>query len=657
MFKNLNLSRKNLLIFGVILLIFITNQIFVFVIQNSSDESSVVSINAAGRNRMLSQRISAASFQILSGNENAIKDLKGAIELHDSTINVLRNGGVVQGMEGSGPINPVTGKAIEELNKVEKLWGPYKDCALLLLNSDKLVEANRFLGENYTNLLKANNALVKGLVKDSLLSTYPASIGKAVINIAGRNRMLSQRIGLMAFKVLQGDKALMDKLESTIKLHDESFNVLVKGGKLKEQTVEFPPVSEDLLPLVDKISAIWIPYQKNAKVIVDAERYLECIHTIAKDYTALLNQNNALVKAIVQESKIESETAASTLNKILFVLLLVTIIVILLGYLGINKMIVDPLRVMTKNLETLSFGKIPQVFKVARADEIGGLNASMNKLVENIKSYSKFAEEIGEGNFDSAFEAASEEDELGKSLIGMRDQLKTVEEESSVRNWKTEGLAKFADILRITDTTLEAFSQEVVSNVVKYVGAVQGALFVVNNADPNNVLIERKGSYAYGREKFIDGAVKPGEGMIGQVYLEGKHVFLTDVPQHFMKVTSGLGDAEPSSVMVMPLMVNEQIMGIMELASFDKFTEAEVDFLLSLGESIAATLNSAKVNENTKHLLTESKMLEENLKSQEEELRQTMEEMQATQDSMLDRENELLNEINTLKAEIKNLKG
>ena len=657
MFKNLNLSRKNLLIFGVILLIFITNQIFVFVIQNSSDESSVVSINAAGRNRMLSQRISAASFQILSGNENAIKDLKGAIELHDSTINVLRNGGVVQGMEGSGPINPVTGKAIEELNKVEKLWGPYKDCALLLLNSDKLVEANRFLGENYTNLLKANNALVKGLVKDSLLSTYPASIGKAVINIAGRNRMLSQRIGLMAFKVLQGDKALMDKLESTIKLHDESFNVLVKGGKLKEQTVEFPPVSEDLLPLVDKISAIWIPYQKNAKVIVDAERYLECIHTIAKDYTALLNQNNALVKAIVQESKIESETAASTLNKILFVLLLVTIIVILLGYLGINKMIVDPLRVMTKNLETLSFGKIPQVFKVARADEIGGLNASMNKLVENIKSYSKFTEEIGEGNFDSAFEAASEEDELGKSLIGMRDQLKTVEEESSVRNWKTEGLAKFADILRITDTTLEAFSQEVVSNVVKYVGAVQGALFVVNNADPNNVLIERKGSYAYGREKFIDGAVKPGEGMIGQVYLEGKHVFLTDVPQHFMKVTSGLGDAEPSSVMVMPLMVNEQIMGIMELASFDKFTEAEVDFLLSLGESIAATLNSAKVNENTKHLLTESKMLEENLKSQEEELRQTMEEMQATQDSMLDRENELLNEINTLKAEIKNLKG
>ena len=124
-----------------------------------------------------------------------------------------------------------------------------------------------------------------------------------------------------------------------------------------------------------------------------------------------------------------------------------------------------------------------------------------------------------------------------------------------------------------------------------------------------------------------------------------------------MKVTSGLGDAEPSSVMVMPLMVNEQIMGIMELASFEKFTEAEIDFLLSLGESIAATLNSAKVNENTKHLLTESKMLEENLKSQEEELRQTMEEMQATQDSMLDREQELLKEIDSLKAENKKLKG
>lgn len=657
MFKNLNLSRKNLLIFGVILTIFIVNQIFVFLIQNSSDKSSLDSLNAAGRNRMLSQRISAASFQILSGNQDAVKDLKGAIELHDSTINVLRNGGVVPKMKTQGPISPVSGGAVAELDKVVKLWEPYKACALILLNSPELVDANLFIGENYTKLLKANNALVKGLVKDSLLATYPASVGKAVINVAGRNRMLSQRIGLMAFKVLQGDQALMPKLEATIKLHQESFNVLVNGGKLADQNVEFPVISENLMPLVNNIKAVWEPYRDNAKVVVDAKLYLECIHTISKDYTALLKQNNALVQAIAKESQLADEASTAILNKILIALLLITIVVILLGYFGINKMIVDPMRLMAKQVETLSFGKIPEIFKMKRKDEIGVLNGSMNKLVDNVKSYSKFTEEIGEGNFEYEFEAASDEDELGKSLIGMRDQLRNVEEESKIRNWKTEGLAKFADILRVTDTTLEAFSQEVISSVVKYVGAVQGALFVVNESDPSNVLIERKGSYAYGREKFIDGAVKPGEGIVGQVYLEGKHVFLTDVPQNFMKVTSGLGDAEPSSVMVMPLMVNEQIMGIMELASFEKFTEAEIDFLLSLGESIAATLNSAKVNENTKHLLTESKMLEENLKSQEEELRQTMEEMQATQDSMLDREQELLKEIDSLKAENKKLKG
>lgn len=79
MFKNFTLSKKNLIIFGVILLIFIVNQTFVLWVQSSSDESSLDAINASGRNRMLSQRISAASFQILSGNEKAIEDLRGAI--------------------------------------------------------------------------------------------------------------------------------------------------------------------------------------------------------------------------------------------------------------------------------------------------------------------------------------------------------------------------------------------------------------------------------------------------------------------------------------------------------------------------------------------------------------------------------------------------
>ena len=226
-----------------------------------------------------------------------------------------------------------------------------------------------------------------------------------------------------------------------------------------------------------------------------------------------------------------------------------------------------------------------------------------------------------------------------------------------MRNWKTEGLAKFADVLRASHLDLEEFSQDIIANVVQYIDAVQGAIFIVNNKDSENILIERKGSYAYGRSKFVDGFVKPGEGTVGQVYLEKKHVFLTDIPADYMKITSGLGEAEPASVLILPLLINDDVFGIIELASFNTFTNLQVDFLCSLCESIASTINSARVNENTKSLLIESKSMEENLQSQEEELRQTMEEMQATQDSMEEREQEFRDEIKKLNQEISKIKG
>lgn len=653
-FKSFSLSKKTILIFSLVFAIFAANQIFVLYIQMSSKDSSMDAINAAGRNRTLSQRISAASFQILNGDISVIPDLEEAITFHDSTLKVLKNGGVVPGMDIE-ELEPVTGEAIAKIKAVEELWIPFKSCASLLLDEQELLSASKFIGENYTPLLKANNALVQALLTDEALAEQPHEVQTAVVNIAGRNRMLSQRIGLMAFKVMQGDRAVIPKLEETINLHDKSFTALVEGGLVEGATVELPSASPALLDEINAINAIWMPYKENAKRIVGAEEFLKCIDFIAENYAALLSKNNDLVKAVSNEALKAKDAISASLIRILISLLILTTIVILIGYFSISKYIVQPMKKLAKQVETLSFGKIPETIVVNQGDDVGALSSAVNKMVDNIQSYSSFTEEIGKGNFEYEFKAASEDDQLGESLLNMRNQLKSVEAESKIRNWKTEGLAKFADILRISDADLAEFSQEIITNVVKYVEAVQGAIYVLNDVNPEKPVLERKGSYAYGRPKFIEESVGPGEGIVGQVMLERKHIFMTNVPNNFMRVTSGLGEAEPTSVIVFPVMVNEEVMGVMELASFEKFTNEQIDFLLTLSESIAATLKSAKVNENTKTLLIESKSLEENLKSQEEELRQTMEEMQATQDSMESREDELLKEIDGLKKQLRRL--
>jgi PAS domain S-box-containing protein len=122
--------------------------------------------------------------------------------------------------------------------------------------------------------------------------------------------------------------------------------------------------------------------------------------------------------------------------------------------------------------------------------------------------------------------------------------------------------------------------------------------------------------------------------LAGQAWQEGDIVYLTDVPQNYVKITSGLGDANPTSVLIVPLKVNDQIFGVVEIASFSTFQDFEMEFVQKIAESIASTISSVKINAKTQHLLEESQEMTEQMRAQEEEMRQNMEELQATQEEM-----------------------
>ena len=125
-----------------------------------------------------------------------------------------------------------------------------------------------------------------------------------------------------------------------------------------------------------------------------------------------------------------------------------------------------------------------------------------------------------------------------------------------------------------------------------------------------------------------------GEGLLGQCFLEKEQVYMTKVPDDYTHITSGLGGATPGSVLLMPLLTNETIVGVMELASFKPFTPAQIEFIKTAAENIAASIVSSRTTERVKRLLQESQQQAEEMKAQEEEMRQNMEELQATQEEM-----------------------
>jgi PAS domain S-box-containing protein len=268
-------------------------------------------------------------------------------------------------------------------------------------------------------------------------------------------------------------------------------------------------------------------------------------------------------------------------------------------------------------------------------DEIGEMALATESLVSGLKATTVFAENIGNGKYDSQFAPLSDHDVLGNALLNMRGNLARVAEDDKKRNWTTEGLAKFGEILRGNNSDVQKLTDEIVGNLVKYLKANQGALYVIDDTGENeDQTMSMVSCYAWDKKKFINQKVHVGEGLAGQAWQEGDIIYITDVPQNYVRITSGLGDANPNAILIVPLKVNDQIFGVVELATFGSFKDFEIDFVKRIAESIASTISSVKVNARTQRLLSESQQMTEEMRAQEEEMRQNMEELQATQEEM-----------------------
>ena len=269
------------------------------------------------------------------------------------------------------------------------------------------------------------------------------------------------------------------------------------------------------------------------------------------------------------------------------------------------------------------------------------ITQSLNNLINSLKKNSQFATEIGENNLSTNFTPLGEKDKLGNSLLKIRKNLNhalTEEEkrkfEDEQRNWVNSGLAKFADILRQNNDNLQRLSDNVTQNLLNYLNANQGGLFILNEDDDENPHLELISIFGYNRKKVMQKTILLGEGLVGNVAIEKQTIHLQEIPDNYLEITSGLGEASPKTLLIVPLKVEDKVFGILEIASFNNFKPFEVEFVEKIGESIASTLSAVKNNIRTSQLLEQSQQQREEMAAQEEEMRQNMEEMQATQEEM-----------------------
>jgi methyl-accepting chemotaxis protein len=348
------------------------------------------------------------------------------------------------------------------------------------------------------------------------------------------------------------------------------------------------------------------------------------------------------VSTIMEDAR--SNNTASILVGIVGLILLAFIIII------ISRTITKPLSRITQMIKLLAKGEINRIRKtdVKSKDEIAEIASSVNTLVDGLHSTADFAEQIGKGNLRTEYTPLGSNDVLGNALLEMRESLRKAKEEEIWRkkedekhNWTNTGFAKFGDLLRHNTDDMKEFSYNIISNLVKYLDANQGGLFFVNDENENDVHISLMACYAYNRKKFLEQRIDIGENLVGRCVMEGETIFMTEIPDDYINITSGLGDANPKSLLIVPLKFNDNVFGVIEIASFNVFEKYQISFVERIGESIASTISSLKINIRTVKLLEESKHKSEELASQEEEMRQNMEELQTTQEESARREAEL----------------
>jgi putative methionine-R-sulfoxide reductase with GAF domain/HAMP domain-containing protein len=389
------------------------------------------------------------------------------------------------------------------------------------------------------------------------------------------------------------------------------------------------------------------------EIIVMTDDILEEISTLRKEMQNKVDQSRTQMTSIFNKFE----------NSIFFLGIALILISAVIAYI-LTQTTVKPIKKVKNILYSMCQGILPKDKLKVRNDEIGDMSAALNDLIDSFRKFTHFAKEIGKGNYDVKFEPLSKQDDLGNALLEMRDNLKKASEEEEKRkkedehrNWASQGIAKFSEILRSNNDNLEELSYQIIKNLVKYTESNQGGLFIVNEDDEDHKFVELKAAFAYNRRKYLEKKIEYGEGLIGRVLQEQETIYITEIPDNYINITSGLGDANPRSLLIVPLKTNDEIHGVIEMASFREFEDYQIEFIERVGENIASTLASVKINIRTNELLEKSQQQAEEMKSQEEEMRQNMEELKATQEESARREKELEEKLEKCQNKLKQYTG
>jgi HAMP domain-containing protein/signal transduction histidine kinase/PleD family two-component response regulator len=272
----------------------------------------------------------------------------------------------------------------------------------------------------------------------------------------------------------------------------------------------------------------------------------------------------------------------------------------------------------------------------ARVEGVSGtwrdLTENVNQLAGNLTTQVRAIAEVstavtrGDLTRQIAVEARGEVAELSETINQMIANLRETTERNAEQDWLNTNLARISGLMQ-GQRDLTTVSRLIMSEISPLVDAQHGAFFLSRSDDGDDPELQLIATYGYKKRKSVSNRFKVGEGLVGQAALERKSILIAEAPADYIKVTSGLGEAAPMNIIVMPILFEEQVMAVVELASLHEFSGVNQTFLEQLAETLGVVLNAILANRRTEELLEQSQSLAEELQAQSEELQSQQDEL------------------------------
>jgi HAMP domain-containing protein/CheY-like chemotaxis protein/signal transduction histidine kinase len=334
----------------------------------------------------------------------------------------------------------------------------------------------------------------------------------------------------------------------------------------------------------------------------------------------------------------------------------------------------DTINAMTDTLATFA----DQVTTVAREvgveGKLGGqanvpgaygtwrdLTDNVNQLAANLTTQVRAIAEVstavtqGDLTRSIAVEAQGEVAALKDNINEMIRNLKDTTQKNTEQDWLKTNLARFTGMLQ-GQRDMTTVANMILSDLAPLVDAQQGVFYVSQPQEDGQPLMRLLGGYAYSNRKNLSNEFRSGEGLVGQCVLEKKRILLVNVPNDYIYISSGLGAAPPMNIIVLPVLFEEEVKAVIELASFNQFSEIHMTFLNTLTESIGIVLNTIEANTRTEQLLIQSQSLASELQSQQDELKKTNERLEQQALTLRESEERLRNQQEELRNTNEELK-